>query len=156
MNDYSSQYNALYFSSFLEGVDFHLAICGPSVCPPYSICGSGDICVCTQCLSNGTKVCGSDEKTYKDVCELQKVACKSNTTLKMTRNGSCQGRFPLLHFPTLVLSTFREDEAVKKTRNASMNETRNKRRLLFTRKTRKFWLENEMVHTIPFGTFYKL
>lgn len=33
--------------------------------------------------------------------------------------------------------------------------------LLFTRKTRKFWLENEMVHTIPFlslsidtSTFY--
>ena len=29
-------------------------------------------------------------------------------------------------------------------------------RLPFTRKTRKFWLENEMVHTIPFETFQKL
>ena len=31
-----------------------------------------------------------------------------------------------------------------------------KGRLPFTRKTRKFWLENEMVHTIPSETFRKL
>ena len=29
-------------------------------------------------------------------------------------------------------------------------------RLPFTRKTRKFWLENEMIHTVPFDTFQKL
>ena len=29
-------------------------------------------------------------------------------------------------------------------------------RLPLTRKIRKFWLENEMVHTIPFETFQKL
>ena len=28
--------------------------------------------------------------------------------------------------------------------------------LLFTRKTRKLWLENEMVHTIPFETFSEI
>ena len=110
---YSSQYNTLYFSSFLEGEDSHSAICGSSVCPPYSTCESGDICVCTQCSNDGKKVCGSDGKTYKDLCELQKIACESNTTLNMTRKGSCQGRFPLLHFPSLLHSTFWGEESDK-------------------------------------------
>ena len=29
-------------------------------------------------------------------------------------------------------------------------------RLRFTRKTRKFWLESEIIHTVPFETFQKL
>ena len=63
-------------------------------------------------------MCGSDGKTYKDFCELQKVACKSNTTLKMTRKGSCQGRFVLMHFPSFLQSTFPgKSGAAKKTRN---------------------------------------
>ena len=115
LKDYSSQYNVFYFSSFLEGVDFHLAICGPSVCPPYSTCESGDICVCTQCSNDGKKVCGSDGKTYKDFCELQKVACESNTTLKMTRKGSCQGLFPFLYLFSLLHSTFQGEWSGKET-----------------------------------------
>ena len=45
--------------------------------------------------------------------------------------------------------TFGERGATKKTRNAIMTESKNKRRLPFTRKTRKFGLKNEMVQTIP-------
>ena len=51
---------------------------------------------------------------------------------------------------------FGERGAKKETRNAIMTKSRNKRRLPFTRKTRKFWLENEMVQTTqwPCGDWF--
>ena len=155
MEVYSSQYNKLYFSSFLEGEDSHSAICGSSVCPPYSKCESGDICVCTQCSNDGKKVCGSDGKTYKDFCELQKIACESNTTLNMTRKGSCQGRFTLLHFPSLLRNIFWGEGSGNKNSKFDHDPIK-EQEALTTRKTRKYWLENEILHPIPIGTFYRL
>ena len=45
-------------------------------------------------------------------------------------------------------------EVVKKQSTASLHWVQG--RLPFTQKTWKFWLENEMVRTIPFETFPKL
>ena len=137
-------------------MDFHLAICGPSVCPPYSICDSGDVCACTKCSNDGKTVCGSDGKTYKDFCELQKVACKSNTTLKITREGSCQGRFPLLHFPSLLLSTFQGEGSGKENSKCDHDGIKEQEALTVDAENTEILVENEIVHTIPFRTFYKL
>ena len=39
---------------------------------------------------------------------------------------------------------------------SSPRKKQNQGRVPFTRKTRKFWMENEMIHTVPFETFQKL
>ena len=104
----------IYFFSFLKGDDLHSVICGSFLCPPYSKCESAGICVCTQCTHDGKKVCGSDGKTYNDLCELQRVACESNTPLKMTRKGSCHGTFSLLYFVCLHSSNLRGGERQRK------------------------------------------
>ena len=49
--------------------------------------------MCTNCSHDGKKVCGSDGNTYTDFCTLQKIACESNSTLRMASEGPCQGRF---------------------------------------------------------------
>ena len=105
---------------------FHTVICGALVCPPYSTCESAGICVCKKCSHDGKMVCGSDGKSYNDFCKLQKVACESNTFLRMVRKGPCQGRFPLLHFVSLHRSTFRGRGTAKETRNAIITKSRNK------------------------------
>lgn len=38
----------------------------------------------------------------------------------------------------------------------SLDLVGNKARLPFTQKTRKLWLQNKLLHTIPFETFQKL
>ena len=91
--DFCSRYNELSFIFFSEVAAFQTEICGTLVCPPYSECQSGGICVCTNCSHNGIKVCGSDGNTYNDFCMLQKIACESNSTLKMASEGPCQGKF---------------------------------------------------------------
>ena len=78
--------------------------------------------MCTQCTHDGKKVCGSDGKTYNDLCELQRVACESNTPLRMIRKGSCHGRFPLLYFVSLLRSTFRGEGSNKENSKCDHDE----------------------------------
>ena len=112
-----------FFISLSESVAFHTEICGALVCPPYSKCQSAGICVCKNCSHDGKKVCASDGKTYNDSCKLQKVACESNSTLKIARKGPCQGRFQLLPFVSLHHCAFQ---------NATMAESSNLRLSLHT------------------------
>ena len=150
--DYSSQYNALYFFSFSKGEDLHSVICGSFFCPPYSKCESAGVCVCTQCTHDGKKVCGSDGKTYDDLCELQRVACESNAPLKMTRKGSCQGRFPLLHFVSLLRSTFRGEGSDKENPKYNRDGIKEQEALTIYTENTEIRVGKRMGQTIPLGT----
>ena len=68
-------------------------LCSANSCPPYAKCIPGKKgdkqCICPSCSHNGKKVCGSDGKTYRDVCELKKYSCKVNHFVKVMSHGEC-------------------------------------------------------------------
>ena len=81
--------------------------------------------MCTRCFHDGKKVCGSDGKTYNDLCRLQEVACEKNdTTLQMTKKGPCQGRFLFLHVVSVHRCPFRERGAAKNNAKRSLDGIR--------------------------------
>lgn len=38
------------------------------------------------------RVCGSDNKTYKDICRMMKVACERRKQIDLIYDGSCKRR----------------------------------------------------------------
>ena len=73
---------------------FYFTVCLEITCPPYANCvrsDSGVACVCPNCTSKGSKVCGSDGRTYKHSCELEKHACKKNKSISILSQGGCAG-----------------------------------------------------------------
>src|SRR6218665_3990058 len=47
-------------------------------------------CVCnTDCPKTYNPICGSNNKTYNNTCELQQEACLTNTSITQQFNGKC-------------------------------------------------------------------
>ncbi|XP_060593963.1 agrin-like isoform X4 [Ruditapes philippinarum] len=47
-------------------------------------------CVCPQvCPHDYQSVCASDEKTYRNACEMRKEACRLNKELEIVKSGEC-------------------------------------------------------------------
>ena len=67
---------------------------GNAFIAPYAKCEntrSGIQCKCPKCTHSGKKVCGSDGKIYKDLCDLKKRSCEENILVKVVPNG-CNGK----------------------------------------------------------------
>ena len=50
---------------------------------------TGVKCVCPSCSHSGIKVCGSDGKTYRDVCALKKYSCEKNSIIEVVSRSEC-------------------------------------------------------------------
>ena len=73
---------------------FYSTVCAEKTCPPYANCvhsDSGAVCVCPNCSPKGGKVCGSDGRTYKHSCQLEKHACKKSKSISIVSQGGCAG-----------------------------------------------------------------
>ncbi|XP_028394352.1 uncharacterized protein LOC114518524 isoform X7 [Dendronephthya gigantea] len=46
-------------------------------------------CQCPKCPPKTKRVCGSDEKTYINECELRKQSCTTKTNIKVLHEGKC-------------------------------------------------------------------
>jgi agrin len=84
----STNYN--HFGVCSEGSD-----CEGIGCPAGQHCDSQNQsqpkCVCnTVCSKISSPVCGSNNKTYSNPCELQKDACLTNTSIWTSFNGRCE------------------------------------------------------------------
>lgn len=56
--------------------------------------GRNGKCVCSQqCSTNISNVCGTDEKTYDNVCILRKGACMQQKNISVAYNGTCDPCF---------------------------------------------------------------
>uniref|UniRef100_F6ZH17 Agrin n=1 Tax=Ciona intestinalis TaxID=7719 RepID=F6ZH17_CIOIN len=52
-------------------------------------------CVCNfncEAICSGVAVCGSDGKTYPNMCELEKAQCNQQTPISLVSKGICKGR----------------------------------------------------------------
>ncbi|XP_054266356.1 agrin-like [Macrosteles quadrilineatus] len=75
----------------------HSGLCGGCEnkhCEYYSVCESdsqGEAqCICNhKCLEEENKVCGTDNVTYKNECELQKFACEKKLPIQIAYDGDC-------------------------------------------------------------------
>lgn len=67
--------------------------CANVLCPPRKFCimnkGRPE-CVCPKvCPGKDSPVCGTDNKTYRNDCELVKKACQTNTNILLLHLGKC-------------------------------------------------------------------
>lgn len=68
--------------------------CHSKRCPPYAQCVPQSrtfaVCVCpTKCPLVYDPTCGTDRKSYFNLCALQLAACQSNSTVKAAYKGTC-------------------------------------------------------------------
>jgi len=63
--------------------------CNGIQCKYGSKCVQGT-CVCPQtCPIEYESVCANDGRTYRNLCEMNKEACRSNRDLEMIHQGDC-------------------------------------------------------------------
>ena len=80
------------YLSFLHGTTDP---CYSKKCPPYAKCvsefGTFAKCICpTRCsLALYDPTCGTDHKSYFNLCALQMTACQSNLTITAAYKGTC-------------------------------------------------------------------
>lgn len=64
--------------------------CPDATCPEGTMCEHRSKCVCVHvCVKMRHPFCGSDGKTYGNVCELYRAKCKGKTDLKAICKGRC-------------------------------------------------------------------
>ena len=81
-------------------------VCAEKTCPPYANCihsDSGLVCLCPNCAPKGSKVCGSDGRTYEHSCELEKHACKKNKSISIVSQGGCEGMLETIHVDNISI-----------------------------------------------------
>ncbi|XP_015747432.1 PREDICTED: agrin-like, partial [Acropora digitifera] len=82
----------------------HTGECDPCYskrCPPFAQCvtqfGTFARCVCpTKCSLVYDPICGTDRKSYFNLCALQLKACQSNVTISVAYKGTCGIYYSLL------------------------------------------------------------
>ena len=48
--------------------------------------------VCNEnCTSENQPICGSNNKTYQNICELEREACETNLDIVFDYAGECKG-----------------------------------------------------------------
>lgn len=67
--------------------------CSGVICPNYGICKvtrTGYQCLCaSSCSAEYNPVCGSDGKTYTNLCNMKAKSCTSKTIITVALNGEC-------------------------------------------------------------------
>ena len=68
--------------------------CYSKKCPPYAQCvplsRTFAVCVCPgKCSLVYDPTCGTDRKSYFNLCALQLAACQSNSTVRAAYKGTC-------------------------------------------------------------------
>lgn len=81
----------LFFSFCLDPcADIKCAFGATCVVQNSNQTGRNGKCVCSQqCSTNISNVCGTDEKTYDNVCILRKGACMQQKNISVAYNGTC-------------------------------------------------------------------
>ncbi|KAF8821176.1 Kazal-type serine protease inhibitor domain-containing protein [Cardiosporidium cionae] len=74
----------------------------------------------THCPRGGTRVCGSDNRTYLNLCELQVYNCLSVTRVDVKYNGSCDGEH-VMHSEARLMDKSQGETPLTQTEN-SYNE----------------------------------
>jgi hypothetical protein len=87
--------------NFPLGLRFHHVFgCFFKRCHRYAKCEIQEnkaVCVCPKaCPRNYSPVCGTDWKTYSNLCELRKHACDANNRTRLRYYGTC--KFNLIIF----------------------------------------------------------
>ena len=86
--------------------------CYSKRCPPFAQCvtqfGTIARCVCpTKCSLAYDPICGTDRKSYFNLCALQLKACQSNVTISVAYKGTCgMGHFRVFDFQSFNLVLF--------------------------------------------------
>jgi len=69
--------------------------CEGMECPIYGTCRNSEFdgreCRCPECpeTSDDAEVCGTDDRTYKNECQLKKLACEDGTEVIVNYEGPC-------------------------------------------------------------------
>ncbi|CAG0886258.1 unnamed protein product [Cyprideis torosa] len=72
-----------------------IRVCSPSSCPPPRVCRRDEHygvikCMCpTDCPETYSPVCGSNGRTYRNTCDLNKAACLEKIDLQVSYPGQC-------------------------------------------------------------------
>lgn len=79
------------------------APCHSKRCPPYAQCVPQSrtfaVCVCpSKCRLVYDPICGTDRKSYFNLCALQLVACQSNSTVSAAYKGTCGMKIASFYF----------------------------------------------------------
>lgn len=96
----ASHFPFLFLSSSMTWKD----PCYSKRCPPFAQCvsqfGAFARCVCpTKCSLVYDPICGTDRKSYFNLCALQLKACHSNVTISVAYKGTCgMGHFRVVIF----------------------------------------------------------
>lgn len=77
--------------------------CHSKRCPPYAQCVPQSrtfaVCVCpSKCRLVYDPICGTDRKSYFNLCALQLAACQSNSTVSAAYKGTCGMKIASLIF----------------------------------------------------------
>ena len=84
-------------SFFFGVVDSPQNPCALRTCPPHAKCvivanGTAD-CACPRsCPTSLNFVCGSNGKSYRNTCELERDSCKRNKVIRVSHRGYCESK----------------------------------------------------------------
>ena len=76
----------------------HQGTCNPCKgvkCKNYGVCKANPLstkgyqCVCRECATVLSPVCGSDRRTYRSECLLKRTSCRKNNKIYITHPGPC-------------------------------------------------------------------
>lgn len=87
------EYLSILFTDTCDGVQCDSGkVCAVKKGRPRCICSSK--CNVGKKASSRTPICGSDGRTYKNICRLRKKACKKRMEdLTVAYYGTCQSKF---------------------------------------------------------------
>ena len=83
-----------------KNISFIIDACKGRKCKNYGVCKANPLkkkgyeCVCRECTTMLSPVCGSDKRTYKSECFLKRTSCRKNIKVYVTHPGPC-GRLQL-------------------------------------------------------------
>lgn len=69
-------------------------------------------CQCPSCQRGGKEVCGTDDRTYENECELRRQACLNKTEVDVKHRGAC-GKNILHCFSNVYLLRIRRRMNIK-------------------------------------------